>query len=146
MGARTSIRIRIERLPNLPQLPTLAGSGHPGFSATNCYDFVASYKVPKPLLERWNLELVKVLKSPDVVEQLNKRGLIPMSTTRNELARHIAAESSTWSRAIRERNITMECALWQTKTAQLFCTIGVVNRFDLCKPRIDGNGMDVYPV
>lgn len=87
MGARTSIRIRIERLPNLPQLPALAGSGHPGFSATNCYDFVASYKVPKPLLERWNLELVKVLESPDVVEQLNKHGLMSKPTTRDELAR-----------------------------------------------------------
>lgn len=97
-----------QRLPNLPQVPTIAESGYPGFSATNWYAFVASSKVPKPLLERWNLELVKVLKSPDVVEQLSKHGLMPMPTTRDELARYIAAESSTWGRVIRERKITMD--------------------------------------
>ena len=64
--------------------------------------------MPRPTLERWNLELVKVLKSPAVVEQLNKHGLMPMSTTRAELAGYIAAESSTWGRFIRERKVTMD--------------------------------------
>ncbi len=97
-----------QRLTALPNIPTIAESGYPGFSATNWYAFVASSKVPQAILERWNTELVKVLKSPEVVEQLNKHGLTPMPGTRDELARYIEKESLTWGRVIRERKITGE--------------------------------------
>jgi tripartite-type tricarboxylate transporter receptor subunit TctC len=97
-----------QRLTALPNIPTIAESGYPGFSATNWYAFVASSKVPQAILERWNTELVKVLKSPDVVEQLNKHGLTPMPGTRDELAKYIEKESATWGRVIRERKITGE--------------------------------------
>ena len=50
-----------KRIPQLPNVPTIAESGYPGYLATNWYAFVASAKVPKPILDRWNLELVKVL-------------------------------------------------------------------------------------
>ena len=92
----------------LPNLPTIAESGYPGFNATNWYAFVASSKTPKPLLDRWNLELVKVLSAPDVREQLNKHGLTPLPGTREELARYIASESATWGRIIKDRKITAE--------------------------------------
>jgi tripartite-type tricarboxylate transporter receptor subunit TctC len=97
-----------QRLTTLPKIPTIAESGYPGFSATNWYAFVASSRVPQPILERWNTELVKVLKSPDVVEQLNSHGLTPLPGTREELARYIEKESATWGRVIRERKITGE--------------------------------------
>jgi tripartite-type tricarboxylate transporter receptor subunit TctC len=97
-----------QRMASLPKIPTIAESGYPGFSATNWYAFVATSKMPKPLLDRWNTELVKVLKSPDVAEQLNKHGLTPMPGTRDELARYIASETTTWGRVIRERKITMD--------------------------------------
>ena len=92
----------------LPNLPTIAESGYPGFNATNWYAFVASSKTPKSLLDRWNLELVKVLNAPDVREQLNKHGLTPQPGTREELARYIASESATWGRIIKDRKITAE--------------------------------------
>lgn len=92
----------------LPNLPTIAESGYPGFNATNWYAFVASSKTPKPLLDRWNVELVKVLNAPDVREQLNKHGLTPQPGTREELARYIASESATWGRIIKDRKITVE--------------------------------------
>ncbi len=95
-----------ERLSALPQVPTIAESGYPGFSATNWYAFVASSKVPKPVLDRWNVELVKALKSPDVVAALNSHGLIPQPTSPEELAQYMEKESSTWGRIIRERKIT----------------------------------------
>jgi tripartite-type tricarboxylate transporter receptor subunit TctC len=98
----------LQRLAALPKVPTIAESGYPGFSATNWYAFVASSKVPKPVLDRWNTELVKVLKSPDVIDQLNSHGLTPMPTTRDELGKYIEKESQTWGRVIRERKITAE--------------------------------------
>jgi len=96
------------RLKQLPKIPTIAESGYPGFNATNWYAFVASSKVPTPILDRWNLEIVKVLKSPDVVQQLNDHGLTPMPTSREDLAKYMAKESATWSKIIRERKITSE--------------------------------------
>ncbi|MCS6766260.1 MAG: tripartite tricarboxylate transporter substrate binding protein [Candidatus Protistobacter heckmanni] len=96
------------RLPALPNVPTIAESGFPGFSATNWYAFVASSKVPAPILERWNAELIKVLKAPDVIEQLNKHGLTPLPGTRDELGRYMQSEYATWGRVIRERKITAE--------------------------------------
>ena len=92
----------------LPNLPTIAESGYPGFNATNWYAFVASSKTPKPLLDRWNLELVKVLNASDVREQLNRHGLTPQPGTREELARYIASESATWGLIIKDRKITAE--------------------------------------
>jgi tripartite-type tricarboxylate transporter receptor subunit TctC len=98
----------LQRLTALPKVPTIAESGYPGFSATNWYAFVASSKVPKPILDRWNTELVKVLKSPDVVEALNSHGLTPQPGTRDELAKYMEKETATWGRIIRERKISMD--------------------------------------
>ena len=92
----------------MPNVPTIAESGYPGFNATNWYAFVASSKTPQPLLDRWNLELVKVLNAPDVREQLIKHGLTPQPGSREELARYMASESATWGKVVRERKITAE--------------------------------------
>ena len=92
----------------MPNVPTIAEAGYPGFNATNWYAFVASSKTPKWMLDRWNLELVKVLNAPDVHEQLIKYGLTPQPGTRDELARYIASESATWGKIIKERKITAE--------------------------------------
>jgi tripartite-type tricarboxylate transporter receptor subunit TctC len=90
----------------MSRVPTVAESGYPGFNATNWYAFVAPGKTPPPILERWNLELVKAMNDPEVKDELMKRGLIPSPTTREELARFIAAESAAWEKVIRERKIT----------------------------------------
>ena len=92
----------------MPNVPTIAESGFPGFNATNWYAFVASSKTPKAMLDRWNLEIVKVLNTPEVKEQLLKHGLTPMPGTRDELARYMASESVLWGRIIKDRKIVAE--------------------------------------
>ena len=92
----------------MPNVPTIAESGFPGFNATNWYAFVASSKTPKAMLDRWNLEIVKVLNTPEVKEQLLKHGLTPMPGTRDELARYMASESALWGRIIKDRKIVAE--------------------------------------
>jgi tripartite-type tricarboxylate transporter receptor subunit TctC len=96
----------LERPSFMPKVPTLAESGFPGFNATNWYAFVAPGKTPAKVLDRWNHELVKALKSPDVQAELLKHGLTPMPGTRQELAQFIEAESQTWAKVIKERHIT----------------------------------------
>lgn len=98
----------LTRAPFLPDLPTVSEAGLKGFTATNWYAFVASAKVPAPVLERWNQELVKALKAPEVADELNRAGLLPAPGTREELARYITSESLTWGKVIAERKITAE--------------------------------------
>ena len=98
----------LERLPALPNVPTIAESGFPGFDASNWYAFVAPGKTPKNILDRWNAELVKVMSTPEVREQLNKHGLTPMPGTREELANTIRKESAMWAKVIKDGKITAE--------------------------------------
>ncbi|WCM93724.1 tripartite tricarboxylate transporter substrate binding protein [Acidovorax sp. NCPPB 2350] len=91
----------------LPKVPTVAET-YPGFNATNWYAFVASAKTPKPLLDRWNTELVKVLNTPEVRDNLLKHGQTAAPGTRDELGKFIAAEYEKWGRIIRERKITAD--------------------------------------
>lgn len=91
----------------MPNVPTVAES-FPGFNATNWYAFVASAKAPKPLLDRWNTELVKVLNTPEVRDNLLKHGQTAAPGTREELGKFIAAEYGKWGRIIRERKITAD--------------------------------------
>lgn len=97
-----------KRIPSLPQVPTIAESGYPGYNATNWYAFVASSKMPRPLLDRWNAELVKVLRSPEVVAELDKHGMPAQPGTRDELAQEMARETAQWGRVIRERKIVLQ--------------------------------------
>ena len=92
----------------MPNVPTIAESGYPGFEATNWYAFVASSKVPKDILDYWNRELVKVLNDPAVSADLAKHGLEPMPGTREELARYIDRETETWGKVVRDAKITAE--------------------------------------
>ncbi len=92
----------------LPNVPTVAEAGYPGFNATNWYAFVAPGKTPKPILDRWNLEIAKVLNNPEVRAGLLKHGQTPAPGTRDELARFIASEHAKWGRIVRERKITAE--------------------------------------
>ena len=96
------------RAPFLPELPTVSEAGLTGFTATNWYAFVAPGRTPAPLLERWNQELVKALKSPEVHDELTRSGLLPAPGTREELARTIESESKTWGKVIAERKISVE--------------------------------------
>jgi tripartite-type tricarboxylate transporter receptor subunit TctC len=96
------------RTSTMPNVPTVAESGYPGFEATNWYAFVAPGKTPKEILDFWNRELVKVLNDPAVKAELAKHGLEPMPGTREELTRYIDKESETWSKVVRDAKITAE--------------------------------------
>jgi tripartite-type tricarboxylate transporter receptor subunit TctC len=97
-----------KRTATMPNVPTVAESGYPGFEATNWYAFVAPAKTPKEILDFWNRELVKVLKDPAVNAELAKHGLEPMPGTREELARYIDKETATWGKVVRDAKITAE--------------------------------------
>jgi tripartite-type tricarboxylate transporter receptor subunit TctC len=95
----------LNRPEGMPNVPTVAESGYPGFNATNWYAFVAPGKTPAPILELWNRELVKVLGAPEVKSDLDKHGLTPAPGTRAELAAFIESELKTWGQLVKDRGI-----------------------------------------
>ena len=96
----------LKRPAYLPDIPTVAESGYPGFEALNWYCFMAPGKTPAALLDRWNAEIVKVLKDPQVEKSLEELGLTPHPTTREEFTEFMHKESDKWGRIIKERHIT----------------------------------------
>ncbi len=89
----------------LPDVPTVAESGYPGFEAMNWYAFVAPAKTPKAIIDRLNRELVKALAAPDVVAMLGKQGLEPSPGTPAELARTIEREYESWGKVVKRAGI-----------------------------------------
>jgi tripartite-type tricarboxylate transporter receptor subunit TctC len=96
------------RMPSMPNVPTVAESGYPGFEALNWYAFVAPAKTPAALLDRWNQEIVKVLNDPETKAALDKHGLTPHPTTRAEFLDFMRKEDAKWGQIVRERNIKAE--------------------------------------
>jgi tripartite-type tricarboxylate transporter receptor subunit TctC len=97
-----------KRTTAMPNVPTVAESGYPGFEATNWYAFVAPRKTPTEILDYWNREIVKVLKDSQVAAELGKQGLDPAPGSRAELSRYMETESEKWGKVVREAKIVGE--------------------------------------
>ena len=97
-----------KRDPFMPEVPTVAEVGYPGYQATNWYAYVAPAKTPKDTMARLNREIVKALNAPEVKDLLNKQGLEPRPGTPEELARFMKSEYDTWGRVVREAKIKVE--------------------------------------
>lgn len=89
----------------MPNIPTVAEAGYPGFEALNWYAFVAAAKTPEPILERWNQEIVKALNDPEVSKMLLDYGLTPQPSTRQELAEFIQKEYVQWGEVVKQGNL-----------------------------------------
>lgn len=94
-----------KRAELLPDVPTVAESGYPGYEAMNWYAYVAPAKTPKPIIERLNHEIVRALAAPEVIALLKKQGLEPSSSTPEELARYMKSEYETWGRVVKSAGI-----------------------------------------
>lgn len=91
-----------KRLDALPQVPTIAESGYPGFEATNWYAFVAPQRTPAAIVQRLNSAMVTALADPGVTAQLRKLGLDPAPSTPAEATNFIRSESDKWSALVRK--------------------------------------------
>jgi len=92
----------------LPDVPTVAESGYPGYEATNWYAYVVPAKTPAAVVTRLNQALVKTLTSPDVVAALHKQGLDPSPGTPAELAAFMQSEYDTWGKVVKQAGIKAE--------------------------------------
>jgi tripartite-type tricarboxylate transporter receptor subunit TctC len=96
----------LQRTGFMPDVPSIAESGYPGFEATNWYAYVLPAKTPGEIVERWNRELVKILNDPAVRAALLAQGMEPSPSSREALAAYIKREYDTWARVVKAANIT----------------------------------------
>lgn len=91
-----------KRSPELPDVPTIAEAGVPGYEATSWFGMFAPAGTPAPVVARLNAALVKVLADPAVKKKLAEQGAEPYSETPEQFAEFIRKESAKWSKVVKE--------------------------------------------
>jgi tripartite-type tricarboxylate transporter receptor subunit TctC len=94
-----------KRAALLPEVPTVAESGYPGYEAMNWYAYLAPAKTPKEIIERLNRELVKALNNAEVVALLQQQGLEPSPGSPAELAHYMEREYEAWGKVVKQAGI-----------------------------------------
>jgi tripartite-type tricarboxylate transporter receptor subunit TctC len=86
------------RWPLLPNIPTIAESGVPGYDAAAWFTVAAPAKVSKDIVTRLNASVIKYIKSPDGIERIRKLGGEPIGGTPEEMQAFVVAETEKWGK------------------------------------------------
>ena len=97
-----------KRTSALPDVPTIAESGVPGFDVSPWFGILAPAQTPPVLVNRLNAEIVKVLQTPAVRERLIRDGVDPVGNTPQEFAAFIRSELPKWSKAVKASGARVE--------------------------------------
>ena len=97
-----------KRSPYTPDLPTIAESGYPGYEATPWWGLAVPAGTPKPIIAKLNTEIHRIMKSPDVSEQMKSRAIEVWISTPEELAAYYQKEVVRWANVVKTSNIKSE--------------------------------------
>jgi tripartite-type tricarboxylate transporter receptor subunit TctC len=97
-----------QRSPALPDLPTVAESGVPGYEASLWYGFVGPARLPPEIVHRLNSEIGAVLGLADVRERLASQGVDARSSTADEFARLLVADLERWGKVVQRLGLRAE--------------------------------------
>ena len=97
-----------KRNQSAPQIPTSAEAGMPQLTAVNWYALLAPAGTPRPIIERLNVESVRVMNTPETRASLAAMGGTPDGKSPEEAADFMRAEYARWGKVIREANIKVE--------------------------------------
>jgi len=89
----------------LPELPTIAEAGLPGFEADNWYGVVTTMKSPRAVIDRLNTEIVRALHTADVKQALLTQGLEVRTSTPQEFGAYMKSEFDKWAKVIKDAGI-----------------------------------------
>lgn len=98
----------LKRYSLMPDMPTIAESGLPGFEALAWNGVLVPAGTPRPIIDRLNREMNAALKSPDARQKLVDAGLDPVGGTPEEFARLIRSESDKWAPIIKRTGATVD--------------------------------------
>ena len=94
-----------QRLPVLPETPTVAESGYKDFETSDWKMLVAPAGTPAAVAERLNTEVAKAMSHPDTIAKLHAEGSLPMSGSPQEAAQLMKNEQQRWGTVVRESNV-----------------------------------------
>jgi len=97
-----------KRSTALPNVPTIAESGYPGYEAVNWYAYLVPAKTPRPIVDQLNRELGKVLRTPAAVKLLENQGVDPEPTSPEALGVYMKREYETWGKVVKQADIKAE--------------------------------------
>ncbi|SDC81477.1 Tripartite-type tricarboxylate transporter, receptor component TctC [Paracidovorax valerianellae] len=97
-----------KRSPELPDVPTIAEAGVPGYEATSWFGMFAPAGTPAPIVAQLNKALVKVLSQPETKKKLADQGAEPVSETPEQFAAFIQAESAKWGKVVKESGASVD--------------------------------------
>lgn len=98
----------LKRSPSLPEVPTVAESGYPGFEAIQWYGLVVPGATPKSIVARIHKDSLKALQSADVRASMERLGLQQEPTTPEELVARIRKETAKWAAIIKQAGIRVQ--------------------------------------
>ncbi len=96
-----------KRSPILPDVPTIAEAGVPGFQFSQWVGFMAPKDTPKPVADKLNQAITTILSRPEIKEAWEKQGATPMVMTQREFADYMAAQVAKWAKVIEANHIKL---------------------------------------
>ena len=97
-----------KRSPELPNVPTIAEAGVPGYEATSWFGMFAPAGTPAPVVAQLNKAIVKVLNQPDVKKKINEQGAETYGETPEQFAAFIQAEAVKWGKVVKESGASLD--------------------------------------
>jgi tripartite-type tricarboxylate transporter receptor subunit TctC len=96
------------RSPAAPEIPTIAEQGLPGFDAVSWFALFAPPGTPKPIVDKLQGEVKKILASPEIAKKLADVGLEPVGSSADELAAYQRAEIAKWAKVVKDSGAKVE--------------------------------------
>lgn len=97
-----------KRSPAMPDTPTVAESGVPGFDYVTWYGMFAPAATPRPVITKLNAEVVKILSEREVSQRLAVQGADPSPSTPEQLGRYMQEEQNRWRKVIKSANLKLD--------------------------------------
>ena len=97
-----------KRIEQLPQVPTAKEAGLADFEVSSMFGIAVPTGTPRPVIDRLNAELVKVLETPEVKAKLLEQGAYAEHTTPEQAAARLAEEVAKWAKVIKDANVKVE--------------------------------------
>jgi tripartite-type tricarboxylate transporter receptor subunit TctC len=97
-----------KRSPAVPDIPTVAEAGVPGYEVDQWYGIITGAKVPMPIVRKLNAAIAEAVKSPDVAKRLAADGSNPVGSTPEQFSAHIKSEIAKWRKLVKEAKLELQ--------------------------------------
>lgn len=97
-----------QRIPELPDVPTMAEAGMPNFHVLSWNGLAAPAKTPRPIIDKLNTEVNRILASPDVRKQLQTLGAYAVGGSPEDFSKFVDSEIKTWGAVVKSASLSLD--------------------------------------